>query len=67
MNRRFLASLLGTSISFAAWAEPLWLGQTGAGFQERRNVQGDFRKTFASDTDNKGEEAHAGLADFRFF
>lgn len=45
---------------------------------ERRNVLEDFRRAFgpmparlgglaiASDTDNTGEEAHAGFADFRF-
>lgn len=45
---------------------------------ERRNVLQDFRQAFgdaggqlrglaiASDTDNTGEEAHAGFADFRF-
>lgn len=46
--------------------------------QERRNVRDDFRRAFgeldgritgvavAADTDNTGEEAHAGFADFRF-
>lgn len=52
--------------------------QAGQWVQERRNVQDDFRRAFgkldgrlrglaiASDTDNTGEEAHAGFADFRF-
>ena len=50
----------------------------GTWIQERRNVLADFRRAFgeidgelkglaiASDTDNTGEEAHAGFADFRF-
>lgn len=50
----------------------------GAWVQERRNVLKDFQRAFgsltgqlsglaiASDTDNTGEEAHAGFADFRF-
>ena len=45
---------------------------------ERRNVLEDYRRAFgdtggqlrglaiASDTDNTGEDAHAGFADFRF-
>lgn len=53
-------------------------GQAGAWVQERRNVLQDFQRAFgdisgelrglaiASDTDNTGEEAHAGFADFRF-
>lgn len=53
-------------------------GQAGAWVQERRNVLADFQRAFgeisgeirglaiASDTDNTGEEAHAGFADFRF-
>lgn len=53
-------------------------GQAGAWVQERRNVLNDFQRAFgdisgelrglaiASDTDNTGEEAHAGFADFRF-
>ena len=53
-------------------------GQSGAWVQERRNVLQDFQRAFgdisgelrglaiASDTDNTGEEAHAGFADFRF-
>ena len=53
-------------------------GQTGRWVQERRNVLADFQRAFgaidgdirglavASDTDNTGEEAHAGFADFRF-
>ena len=52
--------------------------QAGVWVQERRNVLADFHKAFgeiggelqglaiASDTDNTGEEAHAGFADFRF-
>lgn len=52
--------------------------QAGVWVQERRNVLADFRRSFgdinselrglavASDTDNTGEEAHAGFADFRF-
>jgi hypothetical protein len=46
--------------------------------QERRDVTKDFQRAFgdisgrlsglaiASDTDNTGETAHAGFADFRF-
>jgi len=53
-------------------------GQAGAWMHERRNVLADFQRAFgeirgelrglaiASDTDNTGEEAHAGFADFRF-
>lgn len=53
-------------------------GKTGAWVQERRDVAQDFQRAFgdlggklsglaiASDTDNTGEEAHAGFADFRF-
>lgn len=53
-------------------------GQAGAWVQERRPVDKDFQRAFgdiggqlngiaiASDTDNTGEEAHAGFADFRF-
>jgi hypothetical protein len=53
-------------------------GQAGAWVQERRNVLQDFQRAFgdisgelkglaiASDTDNTGEETHAGFADFRF-
>jgi len=53
-------------------------GQAGNWVQERRNVLADFDKAFggiggklqglaiASDTDNTGEDAHAGFADFRF-
>ena len=53
-------------------------GQVGSWVQERRNVLADFQRAFgeiggelkglaiASDTDNTGEEAHAGFADFRF-
>jgi len=53
-------------------------GRAGAWVQERRNVLADFQRAFgdingelrglavASDTDNTGEEAHAGFADFRF-
>ncbi len=53
-------------------------GQAGIWVQERRNILADFRRAFgeiggelrglaiASDTDNTGEEAHAGFADFRF-
>lgn len=53
-------------------------GQAGNWVQERRNVPADFERAFgeisgelrglaiASDTDNTGEEAHAGFADFRF-
>ena len=53
-------------------------GQAGVWVQERRNVLADFQRAFgeiggelrglaiASDTDNTGEEAHAGFADFRF-
>lgn len=53
-------------------------GQAGIWVQERRNVLADFQRAFgeisgelrglaiASDTDNTGEEAHAGFADFRF-
>lgn len=53
-------------------------GQAGTWVQERRNIQADFHRAFgevtgelrglaiASDTDNTGEEAHAGFADFRF-
>lgn len=52
--------------------------QTGRWIDERRNVLADFRHAFgplaarlsglaiATDTDNTGEEAHAGFADFRF-
>lgn len=50
----------------------------GRWVEERRDVGADFRKAFghapakltglaiAADTDNTGEEAHAGFADFRF-
>jgi Protein of unknown function (DUF3047) len=53
-------------------------GQAGGWVQERRDVGKDFQRAFpgsngkltglaiASDTDNTGEEAHAGFADFRF-
>jgi hypothetical protein len=52
-------------------------GKAGAWVMERRNVWQDFQRAFgtggqlsglavASDTDNTGEEAHAGFADFRF-
>ncbi|TXT31856.1 MAG: hypothetical protein FD131_779 [Rhodocyclaceae bacterium] len=53
-------------------------GQAGTWVQERRNILTDFHRAFgeisgelrglaiASDTDNTGEEAHAGFADFRF-
>lgn len=53
-------------------------GQAGRWVQERRDVLADFHQAFgkiggelqglaiASDTDNTGEEAHAGFADFRF-
>ncbi len=53
-------------------------GKAGAWVQERRNVVKDFQLAFgdiggqlgglaiASDTDNTGEKAHAGFADFRF-
>ena len=46
--------------------------------RERRDLRADFRRAFgeldgrltgiavAADTDNTGEEAHAGFADFRF-
>lgn len=52
--------------------------KAGAWVQEQRNVLKDFQQAFgdldgqlrglaiASDTDNTGEEAHAGFADFRF-
>ena len=52
--------------------------RAGAWVHERRNVLTDFQRAFggiggrlsglavASDTDNTGEEAHAGFADFRF-
>lgn len=51
--------------------------KAGAWVIERRNVWQDFQRAFrtggrlsglavASDTDNTGEEAHAGFADFRF-
>lgn len=52
--------------------------RAGGWVQERRNVLADFHRAFgeisgqlrglavASDTDNTGEEAHAGFADFRF-
>lgn len=50
----------------------------GRWVRERRDVRADFRRAFgeldgrltgiavAADTDNTGEEAHAGFADFRF-
>jgi len=53
-------------------------GKAGGWIGERRNVLKDFQRAFpniggrlsgiaiASDTDNTGEEAHAGFADFRF-
>ncbi len=53
-------------------------GKAGVWVQERRNVRKDFQLAFgdvggqlgglaiASDTDNTGEKAHAGFADFRF-
>lgn len=56
-------------------------GEAGAWVQEQRNVPQDLRRAFgedeakfaklsglaiATDTDNTGEEAHAGFADFRF-
>ena len=52
--------------------------KAGVWVQERRNVRKDFQLAFgdvggqlgglaiASDTDNTGEKAHAGFADFRF-
>lgn len=52
--------------------------EAGTWVHERRNVLTDFQRAFgeirgelrglaiASDTDNTGEEAHAGFADFRF-
>lgn len=52
--------------------------KAGAWVSERRNVLKDFQRAFgtigghlstlvlASDTDNTGEDAHAGFADFRF-
>ncbi len=52
--------------------------EAGGWVRERRNLINDFRRVFgdidaritgmaiASDTDNTGEEAHAGFADFRF-
>ena len=52
--------------------------QAGGWVQERRDIGKDFQRAFpgskgqltglaiASDTDNTGEEAHAGFADFRF-
>jgi hypothetical protein len=53
-------------------------GKAGGWVSERRHVGKDFQRAFgdvggqltgiaiASDTDNTGEEAHAGFADFRF-
>lgn len=53
-------------------------GDTGRWLLERRDVAADFRRAFgdlparltglavASDTDNTGERAHAGFAEFRF-
>ncbi|MGF1548799.1 MAG: DUF3047 domain-containing protein [Thiotrichales bacterium] len=53
-------------------------GEAGRWVSESRDVRADFRRAFgdlsgrltglaiASDTDNTGEEAHAGFADFRF-
>ena len=53
-------------------------GKAGSWVFERRNVLKDFQRVFgdvggqlrtlvlASDTDNTGEDAHAGFADFRF-
>ncbi|MBL8396707.1 MAG: DUF3047 domain-containing protein [Candidatus Accumulibacter sp.] len=53
-------------------------GRAGAWVHERRNVVEDFQRAFgdiggelrglalASDTDNTGEQAHAGFAGFRF-
>ena len=53
-------------------------GKAGGWVQERRDVTKDFQRAFgdisgrlsglaiASDTDNTGETAHAGFADFRF-
>lgn len=53
-------------------------GVAGRWVRERRDVRADFRRAFgeldgrvsgiavAADTDNTGEEAHAGFADFRF-
>ena len=53
-------------------------GVAGRWVSERRNVRDDFRRAFgefdarlhsmalAADTDNTGEDAHSGFADFRF-
>jgi hypothetical protein len=53
-------------------------GKAGRWVSERRNLAEDFKRAFngipgrlsglaiASDTDNTGESAHAGFADFHF-
>ncbi|MDP3638845.1 MAG: DUF3047 domain-containing protein [Azonexus sp.] len=60
------------------WVLRSGAGQVGVWVHERRNVLDDFQRAFgnlagelsglavASDTDNTGEQAHAGFADFRF-
>lgn len=60
------------------WVLRSGAGKAGGWVQERRNVAKDFQRAFgeiggvlnglaiATDTDNTGEEAHAGFADFRF-
>lgn len=79
-NRHPVGTLQDNAYTDRARMLVLRSGNTRAGrwVQERRNVLVDFRRAFgeivgelrglaiASDTDNTGEEAHAGFADFRF-
>jgi hypothetical protein len=60
------------------WVLRSGAGEAGRWVRERRDLRADFRRAFveldgrltgiavAADTDNTGEEAHAGFADFRF-
>jgi hypothetical protein len=79
-NRHPVGTLQHNTYSDRARMLVLRTGAASAGrwVSERRNVLEDFQRAFgpldkqlqalvlASDTDNTGEEAHAGFADFRF-
>jgi hypothetical protein len=79
-NRHPVGTLQDNAYTDRARMLVLRTGATFAGrwVSERRNVLADFQQAFgnldgklrglaiASDTDNTGEEAHAGFADFRF-